>query len=62
MGRELDYKTMKALIGTFPDTGFAWELVHHFKLEDGVWEPYNGYGEILPAHGLRITVKAVQWP
>jgi len=51
---------MKRLLGgSFPDTGFAWEAVEEFRLENGVWEPYNGFGEILPANGFRINVDSV---
>ena len=52
MSREL----MRALLGgSFPDTGFDWDLVKEFRLEDGVWEPYDGW-EILPADGFVIKV------
>lgn len=47
---------MKVLIGgEFPDTGFSWGEVCYFQLVDGVWEPYSGFGEILPADGFVIT-------
>lgn len=45
----------RLLGGSFPDNGFSWDCVHHFKLEDdGTWEPYNSFGEILPAPGFKI--------
>ena len=52
----------RLLGGKFPDTGFNWSMVHHFRFEDGAWEPYNWepyncFGEILPACGFRISVK-----
>ena len=51
---------MRALLGgEFPDTGFGWESVLYFKLEDGVWEPYDGFDEILPGAGFRISVEVI---
>ena len=49
----------KLLGGEFPDTGFSWECVTFFKYEDGVWEPYNSFDEILPAAGFVIKVKTI---
>ena len=36
------------------ESGFAWERVEHFRLEDGVLQPYSG-DTILPGPGIRIT-------
>ncbi len=44
--------------GEFPDTGFSWEFVNYFKYEDGAWEPYDGFDEILPAVGFIIKAEA----
>ena len=44
--------------GVFPDNGFTWNSVSYFQLEDdGVWEPYNAFDEILPTNGFMIEVK-----
>ncbi len=53
---------MKRLLGgCFPDIGFHWPAVAYFKQEDdGVWEPYNGCHELLPAPGFRITVNVAK--
>jgi len=48
----------KLLGGKFPDTGFSWEYVKYFKYEEGIWEPYDGFNEILPATGFIINVEA----
>lgn len=41
--------------GTLPHgNGFAWKCVHHFKLEDGVLQPYGEECGILPGPGIRI--------
>ena len=32
-------------------------MVDHFRYEDGLWEPYTGGGEILPAPGIKITAE-----
>lgn len=46
--------------GEFPNTGFSWKCVSYFKLEeDGTWQPYNGMGEILPAHGFKVKAKVL---
>ena len=45
----------RLLGGEFPyANGFDWEAVSHFKFEDGHWEPYNAYGEILPVAGFSV--------
>ena len=49
----------KLLGGKFPDTGFSWEYVKYFKYEGGIWEPYDGFNEILPAAGFRISVEVI---
>ena len=51
----------KLLGGKFPDTGFAWEYVKYFKYEEGIWEPYNCYDEILPAPGFIVEVEVVDY-
>lgn len=51
---------MRLLLGgKFPDTGFGWDSVEYFKLEEGVWEPYGGFDEILPGAGFKISVETV---
>ena len=43
--------------GSFPETsGFNWSEVDHFKFEDGAFEPYNGFDEILPGPSLVVEV------
>ncbi|MDP3957942.1 MAG: hypothetical protein Q8Q36_00575 [bacterium] len=43
--------------GRFPETnGFDWSRVGHFRLEDGVLQPY-AFDQILPGPGLKTTVK-----
>lgn len=37
-------------------SGFNWKAAEHFRLEDGVLQPYNGYG-ILPGPGIAIAAK-----
>jgi len=55
---KISRKMMECMIGEFPDTGFDWRFVSHFQMEeDGVWEPYDSTGELLPACGFRIDVK-----
>lgn len=45
--------------GVFPYArGFAWERVEHFRLEDGVLQPYRG-DTILPGPGILVTTKEV---
>ena len=39
--------------------GFFWSAVEHFRLEDGVLQPYRG-NEILPWPGIRISTEEVQ--
>jgi len=53
---------LQLLGGSFPDTGFSWDMVAEFRLENGVWEPYSGIGEILPACGFRITANPEEFP
>ena len=60
MPRIMIPEMMKRLLGgRFPNTGFSWDIVHHFKLECGVWEPCDESGEILPAIGFRVKVTCV---
>ena len=60
MPKTMSVEMMRRLLGgQFPNTGFSWNLVFEFRLEsNGVWEPYNEFGEILPANGFRIKAKA----
>lgn len=37
--------------------GFTWERVEHFRLEDGVLQPYSG-DTILPGPGIHIKARA----
>jgi len=47
---------VKALLGgSWPKDGFSWDLVDHFRFENGILEPYDGFGEILPASGISVT-------
>jgi len=46
----------RLLNGKFPNNGFSWDSVSYFKYEDGTWQPYNEYGEILPTCGFTIKV------
>jgi len=52
-------ETMKKVLGgKWPDArGFGWDIVDHFRLKDGQWEPYNGFGEILPGPSLKLTAE-----
>ena len=36
--------------------GFAWDRVEHFKLKDGIIQPYSCYG-ILPGPGIVIIAE-----
>ena len=49
--------------GQFPTAnGFAWDQVEHFRLEDGVLQPYRG-NEILPGLTLEVKITAhPEWP
>lgn len=44
---------VELICGELPDTGFTWEIVSYWEFQDGKFEPYDGYGDILPACGVR---------
>ena len=51
---------MEKILGGFPNTGFGWDCVYFFKLENGVWEPYDWLGELIPGPGFVLTGKATE--
>lgn len=59
----LSPKTVAALCGgEFPDgDGFDWRNVEHFRLQDGILQPYRG-DEILPGPGLKVHMEKAYWP
>ena len=59
MPKWMSVPMMRRLLGgKFPDAnGFAWDMVAYFKFEDGHWEPYNSFDEILPAPGFRLKAE-----
>jgi hypothetical protein len=60
MPKTMPPEMMRRLLGgKFPDTGFNWSMVYEFRFigKEGTWEPYNEFGEMLPANGFRIEAK-----
>ncbi len=59
MDKIISVEQVRALCGgKFPEAnGFAWDRVDHFKLEDGLLQPYSGAYGILPGPGLEILIK-----
>ena len=45
--------------GKFPESGFSWSEVAYFRFEDGVFDAYNGFEELLPAPSIPFTVGEV---
>lgn len=47
--------------GLFPDNGFDWNSVHHWRLHnvdiEPILEPYDAMDLILPAPGIKIIVE-----
>lgn len=58
-GDRIPPELVELLCGGFEkETGFSWDAVEYFRLEDGILQSYAG-GEILPGPGLRVNVEVL---
>jgi len=48
---------MESLIGGYPDTGHAFDRVEIWKKEGDYYNPYSGYGEIIPIPSIKINIE-----
>lgn len=60
MSYEFDIDTIRRILGgTWPDVpgyyGFSYEAVDHYKLEDGLLIPYDGFGTPCPGPSFKLT-------